>query len=316
MATTAFLDTEELSAALKYARVEAVQISRGAFQAELGRAFIRDWGLQYIAFQKGSSSCAGDGPSDRHAILLPEIFSGNCRLLGSEVDQSKIAMYAPGSEHADVTHAGSRLAVLTLPQTDPFLDANENGLWSKTSGSQLMSIAPPAVDGLRNLIGRIRRATAATDGLLEKSQTQRCLADTLTRAVLDLSDHAPRREAARGRPRIPRSAIVRRTRELMNERTDEPIYATELAKEVGISQPTLQRLFIEWFGMPPARYLQIKRYYLARRKLRQEVTSSVTEVATSLGFWDLSRFSKGYKEAFGELPSQTQRRAREIQRFR
>jgi transcriptional regulator GlxA family with amidase domain len=100
----------------------------------------------------------------------------------------------------------------------------------------------------------------------------------------------------------------------MSERMDEPIYATELAQDVGISQPTLQRLFIEWFGMPPARYLQIKRLYLARKRLRQEPTSSVTEVATSLGFWDLSRFAKGYKEAFGELPSETQRRARSVWR--
>lgn len=308
MATTAFLDTEELSEALKYARVEAVQISRGAFQAELGREFVQDWSLQYIAFQQGSSSCGGDGPADRHAILLPETLSGDCRLLGAAVDRSKIAVYAPGSEHADVTHAGSRLTVVTLPPRS-CLDASEHGLWS-TSGSQLMSISPPALDGLRTLIGRIRQATGAADAVLEKPQTQRCLADSLMRAVLDLSDCISNKEAVRGRPQIPRSAIVRRTWELMNERMEEPIYATELAKEVGISQPTLQRLFVEWFGMPPARYLQIKRYYLARKRLRQEATSSVTEVATSLGFWDLSRFSKGYREIFGELPSATQRRAR------
>jgi AraC-like DNA-binding protein len=314
MATTAFLDTEELSEALKYARVEAVRISRGAFQAELGRNFVQDWGLQYIAFQQGSSSCVGDGPTDRYAILIPETLSGNCRLLGTDVDQSTIAVYAPGSEHADVTHAGSRLTVLTLPPTGSGLDANESGLWPKTSKSQLVSIAPPAIDSLRTLIWRIRQAAAETDGVLEKTQTVRCLADSLTRAVLDLSDHVPSREAILGRPRIPRPAIVRRTWELMSERMDEPIYATELAQDVGISQPTLQRLFIEWFGMPPARYLQIKRLYLARKRLRQEPTSSVTEVATSLGFWDLSRFAKGYKEAFGELPSETQRRARSVWR--
>ena len=316
MATTAFLDTEELSEALKYARVEAVQISRGTFEAELGRDFVQDWSLQYVAFKKGSSSCAGDGPADRHAILLPETLGGDCRLLGAPLDKSKIAVYAPGSEHADVTHAGSRLTVLTLPPTDAFQDANESGLWSRTSGSQLMSIAPPAVDGLRTLVRRLRQATAATDGVLQMPQTQRCLADSLMRAVLALSEQAPAHEARRGRPKIPRSAIVRRTWELLNERMDEPIFATELAKEVGISQPTLQRLFIDWFGMPPARYLQIKRYYLARKKLRQEATSSVTEVATSLGFWDLSRFSKGYKQAFGELPSETQRQARANRRFR
>ncbi|HEX4892594.1 MAG TPA: helix-turn-helix domain-containing protein, partial [Hyphomicrobiaceae bacterium] len=127
----------------------------------------------------------------------------------------------------------------------------------------------------------------------------------------NLSPQSPGQPVTRGRPRLSRPAMIRRTWEILHERQDDPIYATELAAEVGISQPTLQRLFLEWFGMPPARYLQIKRYYLARRRLRDGTMNSVTEVATSLGFWDLSRFSKSYKTAFGELPSQTLRRARQ-----
>lgn len=102
---------------------------------------------------------------------------------------------------------------------------------------------------------------------------------------------------------------MRRVRDLINEHQDEPIYASELAALAGVSQPTLQRLFLEWFGISPAKYLLMKRFYLARRRLREGQVKSVTEVATSLGFWDLSRFSKSYKEVFGELPSQSLRNA-------
>jgi AraC-like DNA-binding protein len=62
--------------------------------------------------------------------------------------------------------------------------------------------------------------------------------------------------------------------------------------------------------MSPKRYLWMRRMNLARRALRSadlEYTT-VTEVATKYGFWELGRFSVTYRSLFGEPPSAALRR--------
>jgi AraC-like DNA-binding protein len=53
--------------------------------------------------------------------------------------------------------------------------------------------------------------------------------------------------------------------------------------------------------------------YLARRALREAATdaTSVTDVATRYGFWQLGRFAVEYQSLFGESPSATLRRQSE-----
>ena len=52
------------------------------------------------------------------------------------------------------------------------------------------------------------------------------------------------------------------------------------------------------------------RMHLARRALRMAdpATTTVTEIATSYGFWELGRFSVTYGSLFGESPSAALRR--------
>lgn len=305
-----FRDAEELSQALRHTNVSAMQASTGRFQATLSYAFLDGWTMQYLCFQEGASVCQGDAPREHHAFVVPVGACGRSRLLGRELTDKTLGVYAPGSEHADATQSGCEEVVVVAPQAQ-ISRMIEAGAALPRAGSHVHEADPDAVRRLRELFRRLRSSFAAQD-TPPHANAQKCASETLflalSAAVVARNDE----DAARlGRPRLPRPAVLRRIAEILDEPAAEPIRASELALRVGISQPSLQRVFHEWFGMPPAQYLTMRRLHEARQQLREGRGRSVTDVAGSLGFWDLSRFSRNYRARFGELPSQTRRQPRQ-----
>ena len=73
---------------------------------------------------------------------------------------------------------------------------------------------------------------------------------------------------------------------------------------------TLSRAFKKRYGMGPMTFLKERRLEHAQRTLlaADSESTSVTEIATQLGFYHLGQFSKDYRQAFQELPSETLRR--------
>lgn len=304
-----FHDAEEMSLKLRHTRVSAMQVSRGAFQSTWMHAFVGRYSLQFIEFKNGTSICSGDAPSDGYAMLVPLRFTPGSRLLGRELNRNSIGFYAPGSEHADLTVAGCNEVVIVIPREQMLRAADEIDL--PKEGSQLRSASVNGLERLRRILARIPAALEASPSALT-AEAERNLSDILGRAIDGtLRSDSDLFDVSLGRPKLPRAAIMRRIGEILAEREDEPVYAGELASLLGISQPSLQRVFQEWFGMSPARYLALRRLHLVRRRLRKPEGSTVTEIAGSSGFWDLSRFSKRYKDVFGELPSTTLRSSRQ-----
>ena len=84
----------------------------------------------------------------------------------------------------------------------------------------------------------------------------------------------------------------------------------ELCAAVDATYWTLRDCCLEYLGMSPKRYLWMRRMNLARRTLRGAdwKKTTVTQVATSCGFWELGRFSVAYRALFGESPSAALRR--------
>ncbi|MEW1963593.1 AraC family transcriptional regulator [Microbacterium sp. NPDC077644] len=105
--------------------------------------------------------------------------------------------------------------------------------------------------------------------------------------------------------------VVRRALEIIDDAPQDVVSVVELARAVGVSARALQAAFREHLSESPGQYVRRARLRGAHRDLlAPEVTSSVASVAAKWGFAHLGRFADSYAREYGQLPSETLRRAR------
>lgn len=113
-------------------------------------------------------------------------------------------------------------------------------------------------------------------------------------------------------PEAPTSSrYLARAIDFMRAHLSDEIGPTAIAGAAGCSLRNLQLLFRREFGRTITETVRDMRLQAARERLLSgKGLSSITEVALESGFSHLSDFSRHYRYAFGELPSQTMASAR------
>jgi len=104
-------------------------------------------------------------------------------------------------------------------------------------------------------------------------------------------------------------AAVERAEAYARAHMDPPITIAALSSVLGMSERSLRSAFHTVRGMSPKRCLLADRLAAVRRALGDagEKPVTVTGVATDYGFYELGRFARTYRKAFGETPSDTLR---------
>jgi transcriptional regulator GlxA family with amidase domain len=105
--------------------------------------------------------------------------------------------------------------------------------------------------------------------------------------------------------RAARRRVVEVVSEFLRNHAAEGVRIAEASRAVGVSERTLRNAFHHEHGISPKQFDLRERLRAARRALCEGSTRTVTEIATEFGFFELGRFSRIYRDAFGELPSQT-----------
>ena len=99
---------------------------------------------------------------------------------------------------------------------------------------------------------------------------------------------------------------VKRAIDYMQSHLHAPVTLTDIVAASGVPGRTLLKHFKDWRGVSPMRHLRNVRLAHARQALlRASPDENVTEIAMSLGFTHMGRFSFEYRHHFGESPSQT-----------
>jgi AraC-like DNA-binding protein len=229
---------------------------------------------------------------------------------GGELTNNNIVVYGKGTTNIVRSRAGNRWATMSLTHAD-LAAAGEAIVGQEItcpSETYLVGRPPELLTRLRTLHAQAVGLALTAPETLAAPAVAKALEQQLTYAMIaSLSDATP---AERRWLPGQHARIVNRFHDFLEARPDEPVYLAEICAAIGASERTLRTCCQEVLGVGPVRYLWLRRMYLTRRALLHSDASAatVTEIATTHGFWELGRFSVEYRGLFGESPSTSLRR--------
>ena len=110
-------------------------------------------------------------------------------------------------------------------------------------------------------------------------------------------------------PSLQQRQLVWRAVALLRHQPCAPLTVADLSRVAGVSDRTLRAAFHDVVGLSPKQYAIAQRLRAAHEALlaADPKVTTVTVIATAHGFFELGQFAVRYREAFGEVPSQTLR---------
>ncbi len=309
-AVRSFSDPHDYAAAIRASQTELTALGSGPFVGKVTRIdFDRLW------MQRTSENLPRvlhSTSSSKRAIITFQTQPGPSLIRsGVELASDWIARNALDYSYFQRSTGAFNWGGMSLPVTD-MISAGE-----AIAGCDL---APPSEDLIvkprAHAMAELQRLHAAAGDLAEhapdiiaNAEAARGLEQALILAMvgcLVTQDRPADSSAHRRHERIMRSFYA-----AIDEHPAEAVYIPQLCSIVGVPERTLRLCCYESLGMGPKRYLLLRRMNLAWRALRRAdaKTSTVTNIAANLGFWNFGRFSVEYKTLYGESPSTTLRNA-------
>jgi AraC-like DNA-binding protein len=301
-----FTDPDLYSAALQKGLVQLTLKQSGIFNARLCTI-----NLHHLSVQSFSEDLARtfhvESSGERAFIAFrtrpgPPIIRN-----GTELNTSSIALQPPCESYDEHTSGSTSYVEMSLPWRC-MRSLNETTIQNDqllTNDAKILTPLPNTMEKLKRLFKAAADLAEYAPVILSCLGAARGLEQALVEAIMECLGCS---EVNDGRAALRHhAAIMRRFHRITEEHLDEPLYVPELCKEIGASLRTLNSCCQEHLGMGPKRYLQLRRMHMVRRALRQSAPAdtTVTEVSTRYGFWQLGRLAVEYKTLFGESPSDT-----------
>jgi len=228
-----------------------------------------------------------------------------------EIEPSAIVLHSQAPDYYQQSSGSVSFGTMSLPIEDIASVGEAMAGLDMMPPRDATLITPPLA-----AMARLQRLHAAAGDLAENKpeviancDAARGLEQALTEAMVGcLGHHEDRRNSvAQGQHAI----VMRRFRRVVEENPEQPLYIPEICKVINVPSRTLRMCCQEHLGMGPKRYLVLRRLHLAHRALREAASeaTTVTDVATRFGFWQLGRFSVEYQALFGASPSATLRQS-------
>jgi AraC-like DNA-binding protein len=305
-----FIDPDMYFSGIRNLQIEGIVTKRGEFHAVSTRIDLHR--LWMHRFDESLPRIMRITPSGQRSVILfaTDRHQPKMQVSGIETSQDQIAMFglhrpyylrssaACGWGTMSLTPedlAGASEAIIGQPVTPPSFPR-----WTKPRApvtSRLLRLHEAAghlAKTAPDILANPEVARAIEEALLEAMVL--CLTEGHSNDVRNIHRH--------------RTTVMRRLEEVLTSTPDKPLYMPQLCATVGASYTALRDCCQEYLGMSPKRYLWLRRMHLARRAFQSAngEKTTVTEVATDYGFWELGRFAVAYRSLFGEPPSASLRR--------
>ncbi len=244
------------------------------------------------------------GPDDFYLLQLT--LAGMCEIdTGTAcfaVGAGSYFVLNPKSGYRKRCSSDARQLIIRLPRNSVEHLAGTESPSQPLVFEQSAKLMPSALRDLVNFLWRdVTTDDRARLGVIDRSASRH-----LVKVVLYLLPNSA--NTAPAPHQLP--ACLPRADRYIRENLTHEIGLADIADAAGVSTRALESAFRRHWHTTPVTHIRNLRLDTAHRMLTAPVDgTSVTEAALASGFSHLGRFSQGYSRRFGELPSQSLRRA-------
>lgn len=286
---------------------EYCQIDPGRFEGHLREAVIGNTRI-IEETQNRTVLKRGEIRSDRCHFAFARSFGGAGRC-DDQLLTSTSFSFVPSGEF-DILIPPSSIVLISVNREEFMTAAALEGHWIEGSERHPLTWEMPGRHPLAAVADVLLTQDATplhSQSTLDAGYLNTVLFDTLLATL----DNPLRKETRVATGHANAYRIARAACEFVDSVRNNPLTVLDICRALNVSRRTLQHCFAEIYGIAPLAYLRRVRLNRARRDLSMASNDqvSITSVATHWGFWHLGRFSSDYRRLFGELPSDTLRRA-------
>ena len=172
----------------------------------------------------------------------------------------------------------------------------------------VVEVSPEKIQALRLFLKQLFWIMEGRPDLINKVYFQKELKSNVARMISGII--RSKEEQIRPIPISKRTILIENIRSWLHEALPDHHSVYDLCETFQVNERTVQRAFMECYGVPPKQYLLALRLNKVRKELRRDVHShgKIAEIANRWGFWHMGHFAQVYRRQFGELPSETLRR--------
>ena len=224
---------------------------------------------------------------------------------GQQAGAGELLMFTPGHEVDVHWRRGTQAIVIALDAAclaDHLERHHQSEVPRLPPQAQLIGREHPALGSLGNLLRLIDGEAGRPAGVLAspvgQQHVQHLFCENLLQLIPSLSV-LPQRSLLPG--------TVKRAVDYIHAHLEQPLSISQLVAISGASRRSLEQAFQRSLGSSPQRYIQRCRLNAIRQLLQRHRPGELqlSELAFRWGFTQPSHFTTAYKQAFGELPSQT-----------